>query len=315
MVMSTIVTKTKNDFYKQRFLSENNSLSNNNLLRNLKNRILDENKNNKLKRITKILHQIDFNCWFYCNEPIYQICRKDIYEYVLNKYTTYEDKYQKIMETYSFHKVYKTIMELKSYCVHRTLSNYPFLELNEFYWKEKVFYSKKIPIYLIIHEDKEGPIHCERCKFKMTKYNYLQEYCSKCIHILKNKYYKHQGFYVQSNFKTYDFTKKIDYTRSLTCPNVFVLSDSYLYIPEYYHTTINNSTSRESNYESMYTTRDNIDDPYKIITYDHDTDIEYNDENKIPSISDTILEFISSINKIFRKNSTTSVEDGENVEI
>ena len=302
--MLTITTKATNDFYKQRFLSENNSL-----LRNLKNRVLDENKKNKLKRITKILHQLDFNCWFYCNEPIYQICRKDISEYVVNKFTIPENKYQKIWKTYSFHKVYKTIMELENFCVHRTLINYPFLELDEFYWKERVFYSKKIPICLIIHEIKEGPIHCERCKLKLTKYNYLQEYCSKCRHTLENNYYKHKSSYIQSNFKRYDFTKKVEYAKTSTYSNISVLPSSCLEFPKYYSATHNSSDYRMFDYKSIYTIRENEDDPYKIITYDHDTDIDYNDDNQNANVSDTILEFINSINRLFRKTSFEKVKD------
>lgn len=306
MVILTLTSKTANDFYKQRFVSGNN-----NILYDLKDSILNENKKYKFKRITKILHQLDFNCWFYCGEPVYQICRKDICEYVMNICTISEDKYQKIMETYSFHKVYKTIMELKSYCVHRTLINYPFLELNEFYWKERIFYSKKIPVHLIIYEDIEGPIHCEGCKLKLTKYNYLHEYCLNCRHSLENKYYRHKDIYIQSNFKTYDFTNKTECTGSSMCPNIFVLSESYLDIPTYYHTTIDNSISGESNCESMYTIYEDNCDPYKTITYNHDTDVDYYDENKNPRVSDTISEFINSINNLFRKISTVSFEDGE----
>lgn len=308
--MLTIKTKATEQLYKQRFLSENNSL-----LRNLKNRVLDENKKNKLKRITKILHQLDFNCWFYCNEPVYQICRKDIYEYVVNKFTISEDKYQNILKTYSFHKVYKTIMELENFCVHRTLINYPFLELNEFYWKEQIFYSKQIPICLIIQENKEGPTHCERCKLKLTKYNYLQEYCSNCRHTLENKYYKDKSSNIQSYFKTYNFTKKVEYITTSTYSNISVLPNSCLDFPKYYDVTHNSSEYKMFDYKSIYTIYENANNPYKIITYEHDTDIDDNDESQNVNVSDTILEFINSINRLFRKTSTTSFENSEKVKV
>lgn len=301
-----MVSKSTN-FYKQRFVKEKNSL-----LRNLKIRVLDENKNNKLKRITKILNQLDFNCWFNGGEPVYQICKKDIYEYVCNKDIISDKKYQTIWDSFSFHKVYKTIMELESYRVYRTVLNYPFLELNEFYWKEKVFYSKKIPVYLILHEEKEGPIHCERCKFKMTKYNYLQEYCSKCRHTLENKYYNHKGSYIQSNFKKYDFTKKVEYTTTSACPNISVLPNSFIDFPNYYVAT--RKTSYSKDYDSGKNLYNNGDEnnPYGIITYKHENENENDNDNdndfrdKLKeSVSDTILQFIESIN-IFKSSSSKS---------
>lgn len=230
-----MTTKPDDRIDKQGFIEEKNSV-----FRNLKNRILDENNSNKMNRITKILNQLDFNCWFYCNEPIYQVCRKEIHEYIRNNHTLSEEKYKKIWKCYSFNRVYKTIMELKEYCVHRTLNNCPFLELNKFYWKENIFYSKKISIYLIIHQEKEGPLYCNRCKLNMTKYNYLREYCSLCKHSLENKYYNSKNVSIQSRFKTYDFTEEKKYVNTSACPNGSIISNSYFDFLNHYYTTRKN---------------------------------------------------------------------------
>jgi hypothetical protein len=142
-----------------------------------------------LETVCTHLSNCNFNCWYKENSPIFQLGEYQIQNnfWVMNGIyrgkndIVAHDKLQHHYNILTQSSYYKDIVSLLcTYKVHRTHSNYPFIEFEHFYWKEGYFYSKDIDIQTIIKEVKQGPVYCHSCRNNVTKFNYFDRYCEVC---------------------------------------------------------------------------------------------------------------------------------------
>lgn len=139
--------------------------------------------------ICTLLSNCNFNCWYKDNSPIFHLGEYQIQNnfWVMNGiYVNKKDCeiFRKLLHNFYIltqSRYYKEIVSLfNEYKVHRTYSNYPFLEFKYFYWKEGYFYSKDIDIQSVLREVKQGPVYCHSCRNNVTKFNYFERYCERC---------------------------------------------------------------------------------------------------------------------------------------
>ena len=149
------------------------------------NSILNTGSKSSTEDICTLLSRCNFNCWYKDNSPVFQLGEYQIQNnfWVIDR--SYigkrENEIQHNFDILARSRYYKDIVSsLNAYKVHRTYSNYPFLEFEYFYWKEGYFYSKSIDIQSILKEVKHGPVYCYYCRNNVTKYNYFERYCQIC---------------------------------------------------------------------------------------------------------------------------------------